>query len=203
MFGVEAGVALSKALSKYAGLTEVYLSYLNLEDEGAMAIARALKESAPSLEVLDIAGNDITAEAAPIVAACIAEKQHLTKLNLAENELKDEGAIQISKVLEEGHLQLKEVDMSINSIRRAGARVLARVVVQKPEFKFLNIDGNFISDEGIDEVKEMFEKFPDRLGSFDENDPEGGDDEEESGEGEGDEHELETKLEKLEVNKEE
>lgn len=203
MFGVEAGVALSKALSKYAGLTEVYLSYLNLEDEGAMAIARALKESAPSLEVLDMAGNDITAEAAPIVAACIAEKQHLTKLNLAENELKDEGAIQISKVLEESHLQLKEVDMSINSIRRAGARVLARVVVQKPEFKFLNIDGNFISDEGIDEVKEMFEKFPDRLGSFDENDPEGGDDEEESGEGEGDEHELETKLEKLEVNKEE
>lgn len=203
MFGVEAGVALSKTLSKYAGLTEVYLSYLNLEDEGAMAIARALKESAPSLEVLDMAGNDITAEAAPIVAACIAEKQHLTKLNLAENELKDEGAIQISKVLEEGHLQLKEVDMSINSIRRAGARVLARVVVQKPEFKLLNIDGNFISDEGIDEVKEMFEKFPDRLGSFDENDPEGGDDEEESGEGEGDEHELETKLEKLEVNKEE
>lgn len=203
MFGVEAGVALSKALSKYAGLTEVYLSYLNLEDEGAMAIARALKESAPSLEVLDMAGNDITAEAAPIVAACIAEKQHLTKLNLAENELKDEGAIQISKGLEEGHLQLKEVDMSINSIRRAGARVLARVVVQKPEFKLLNIDGNFISDEGIDEVKEMFEKFPDRLGSFDENDPEGGDDEEESGEGEGDEHELETKLEKLEVNKEE
>ncbi|KAJ6898848.1 hypothetical protein NC652_025381 [Populus alba x Populus x berolinensis] len=203
MFGVEAGVALSKALSKYAGLTEVYLSYLNLEDEGAMAIARALKESAASLEVLDMAGNDITAEAAPIVAACIAEKQHLTKLNLAENELKDEGAIQISKVLEEGHLQLKEVDMSINSIRRAGARVLARVVVQKPEFKLLNIDGNFISDEGVDEVKEMFEKFPDRLGSFDENDPEGGDDEEESGEGEGDEHELETKLEKLEVNKEE
>lgn len=203
MFGVEAGVALSKTLSKYAGLTEVYLSYLNLEDEGAMAIARALKESAPSLEVLDMAGNDITAEAAPIVAACIAEKQHLTKLNLAENELKDEGAIQISKVLEEGHLQLKEVDMSINSMRRAGARVLARVVVQKPEFKLLNIDGNFISDEGIDEVKEMFEKFPDRLGSFDENDPEGGDDEEESGEGEGDEHELETKLEKLEVNKEE
>ncbi|KAG5236532.1 RAN GTPase-activating protein [Salix suchowensis] len=178
MFGVEAGVALSKALSKYAGLTEVYLSYLNFEDE------------APSLEVLDMAGNDITAEAAPIVAACIAEKQHLTKLNLAENELKDEGTIQISKVLEEG-------------ISSWGSS-LGKVVVQKPEFKFLNIDGNSISDEGIDEVKEMFEKFPDKLGSFDENDPEGGDDEEEeSGEGLGDEPELETELEKLEVNKEE
>ncbi|KAL9401531.1 hypothetical protein Peur_005380 [Populus x canadensis] len=150
MFGKEAGVALSKALSKYAGLTEVYLSSLNLEDE---------------------------AEASPIVAACISEKQHLTKLNLAENELKDEG--------------------------RSGARVLAKVTVQKPEFKYLNINGNFISDEGIDEVNELFEKFPDRLGSFDENDPEGGGDEEESGEGEDDEHELERKLENLEANKDE
>ncbi|KAH8500377.1 hypothetical protein H0E87_015585 [Populus deltoides] len=203
MFGKEAGVALSKALSKYAGLTEVYLSYLNLEDEGAMSIASALKESAPSPEVLDMAGNDITAEAAPIVAACIAEKQHLTKLNLAENELKDEGTIQISKVLEESHLQLKEVDMSNNSLGRSGARVLAKVPVQKPEFKYLNINGNFISDEGIDEVNELFEKFPDRLGSVDENDPEGGGDEEESGEGEDDEHELERKLQNLEANKDE
>ncbi|KAL3582423.1 hypothetical protein D5086_016755 [Populus alba] len=146
MFGKDAGVALSKALSKYAGLREVYLSYLNLEDEGDMSIASALKESAPSPEVLDMAGNDITAEAAPIVAACIAEKQHLTKLNLAENELRD---------------------------------------------------------EGIDEVNELFEKFPDRLGSVDENDPEGGGDEEESGEGEDDEHELERKLENLEANKDE
>nr|TKR83650.1 hypothetical protein D5086_0000264210 [Populus alba] len=203
MFGKDAGVALSKALSKYAGLREVYLSYLNLEDEGDMSIASALKESAPSPEVLDMAGNDITAEAAPIVAACIAEKQHLTKLNLAENELRDEGTIQISKVLEESHLQLKEVDMSNNSLGRSGARVLAKVPVQKPEFKYLNINGNFISDEGIDEVNELFEKFPDRLGSVDENDPEGGGDEEESGEGEDDEHELERKLENLEANKDE
>ncbi|KAG6766095.1 hypothetical protein POTOM_030161 [Populus tomentosa] len=203
MFGKDAGVALSKALSKYAGLREVYLSYLNLEDEGDMSIASALKESAPSPEVLDMAGNDITAEAAPIVAACIAEKQHLTKLNLAENELRDEGTIQISKVLEESHLQLKEVDMSNNSLGRSGARVLAKVPVQKPEFKYLNINGNFISDEGIDEMNELFEKFQDRLGSVDENDPEGGGDEEESGEGEDDEHELERKLENLEANKDE
>lgn len=203
MFGVEAGVALSKALSKYVGLTEVYLSYLNLEDEGAIAIASALKESAMSLEVLDMAGNEVTAEAAPTIAACIAAKQNLTKLNLAENELKDEGTINISKALEEGHLQLKEVDMSTNSIGTAGARVLARAVVQKPVLKFLNINGNFISDEGIDELKEIFEKIPDVLGSFDENDPEGGDDDEEFGEGEGNEHELELKLKNIGVNEEE
>ncbi|KAA8527572.1 hypothetical protein F0562_034713 [Nyssa sinensis] len=163
MFGIEAGDVLSKALSTHENLTEVYLSYLNLEDEGAIAITNVLKESAPSLEVLEMAGNEITAKAASSLAACVAAKQLLTKLNLAENELGDEGAIQISKALEEGHVQLKEVDMSQNLIR-VGARLLAQAVVAKPEFKLLNINGNFISDEGIDELKDIFKKSPDVLG---------------------------------------
>ncbi|PPS13373.1 hypothetical protein GOBAR_AA07198 [Gossypium barbadense] len=166
MFGVGAGVALSKALSLFAGLTEVYLSYLNLEDDGAEALANALKESAPSLEVLDMAGNDITAKGTASLAACIASKQFLSKLNLAENELKDEGAILIGKSLGEGHGQLNEVDMSTNAIRRAGARLLAQVVVKIPGFKLLNINGNFISDEGIDEIKELFKSSPDMLGTI-------------------------------------
>ncbi|GKV19563.1 hypothetical protein SLEP1_g29804 [Rubroshorea leprosula] len=201
MFGAEAGVALSKALSKHADLVEIYLSYLNLEDEGAIAVVNGLKESAPLLEILEMAGNDITAEAAPALAACIASKQNLTKLILSENELKEEGSIQIGKALE-GLARLKEVDMSNNFIRRAGARMLAQVVIEKPGFKLLNINGNIISDEGIDEVKEMFKKFPEMLGPLDENDPEGGDDGEESegeGEGECDGDGLESKLEDLEV----
>ncbi|XP_010255957.1 PREDICTED: RAN GTPase-activating protein 2 [Nelumbo nucifera] len=209
MFGVDAGIALSKSLSRHVGLTEVYLSYLNLEDEGATALANALKESAPSLEVLEMAGNDITAEAAPSLAACIAAKQFLTKLNLAENELKDKGAIVIGKALEEGHGLLKEVDFSTNSIRRAGARLLAQAVVNKPEFKLLNINGNCISDEGIEEVREIFKKSPEMLGPLDENDEEGEENEEEEENDEdpkeeGDENgdELESKLKHLEVSEE-
>ncbi|XVF72409.1 hypothetical protein PTKIN_Ptkin12aG0119300 [Pterospermum kingtungense] len=205
MFGVEAGVALSKALSLFADLTEVYLSYLNLEDEGADALANSLKESAPSLEVLEIAGNDITAKGAASLSACIASKQFLTKINLSENELKDEGAILIGKALGEGHGQLIEVDMSTNASRRAGARVLAQAVVTKPGFKLLNINGNFISDEGIDEVKELFKSSPNMLGPLDENDPEGEDyedeeeeEEEENGENE---NELESKLKDLKIEK--
>lgn len=205
MLGVEVGVALSKALSNHADLKEVYLSYLNLENEGTVAIVNVLKESAPLLEVLEIAGNDITAEAAPALAACIESKKHLTKLILSENELKDEGAIQISKALE-GHVQLSEVDMSTNLIRRAGARLLVQTVVQKPGFKLLNINGNYISDEGIDEVKDIFKKSPEILGSLDENDPEGedddGDDDDASGDSEGGEEELESKLKNLEVDQE-
>ncbi|XP_065861154.1 RAN GTPase-activating protein 1 [Euphorbia lathyris] len=200
MFGVEAGVALSKSVHALVDLTEVYLSYLNLEDEGAEALANALKESAPSLEVLEMAGNDISEKGASFLAACIASKQFLSKLSLGENEMKDEGAILIAKAIESGHGQLLEVDMSTNSIRRAGARLLAQAVVLKPGFKLLNINGNFISDEGIDEVKDIFKNLPGVLGPLDENDPEGQDlDGEERDEDEDNEDELESKLKGLEI----
>lgn len=199
MFGIEGGVALADALSKHANLKEAYLSYLNLEDKGTVAIANAFKDSAPLLEVLELAGNDVTPAAAPALAACLAAKQHLLKLNLSENELKDEGTIQISESLE-GLAQLTELDMSTNAIRRAGARVLGHLVVNKPGFQLLNINGNFISDEGIDDVKEIFKNSPEMLGPLDENDPEGGDDEKDSEEEDnGDETELESKLKNLDV----
>nr|CCG20353.1 Ran GTPase activating protein 2 [Solanum tarijense] len=208
MFGPEVGLVLCKALSKHENLTEIYLSYLNLEDEGAIAIANALKDSAPSVAVLEMAGNDITAEAASAIASCIAAKQLLAKLSLGENELKDEGAIQIAKALE-GHSHLIEVDMSSNALRRAGARVLAQTVLHKDEFKLLNVNGNFISEEGVDELKEIFKKSPEMLASLEDNDPEGEDEddeedeERESGdEGKDVEDELESKLKNLDVKQE-
>nr|CCG20246.1 Ran GTPase activating protein 2 [Solanum tuberosum subsp. andigenum] len=208
MFGPEVGLVLCKALSNHENLTEIYLSYLNLEDEGAIAMANALKDSAPSLAVLEMAGNDITAEAASAIASCIAAKQLLAKLSLGENELKDEGAIQIAKALE-GHIHLIEVDMSSNALRRAGARVLAQTVLHKDEFKLLNVNGNFISEEGVDELKEIFKKSPEMLASLEDNDPEGEDEddeedeERESGdEGKDVEDELESKLKNLDVKQE-
>ncbi|KZV37964.1 RAN GTPase-activating protein 2 [Dorcoceras hygrometricum] len=175
MFGVEVGIKLSEAVRNKENLIEIYLSYLNLEDDGAIALANALEVAAPSLEVLEMAGNDISAKAAQSIAACIASKKAIVKLNLSENNLKDDGAILISKAFGEEHDKLKEVDLSQNSLRRAAARTLAQDLADKPGFKLLNINGNFISEEGIDELKDMFQKHPDRLGPLDENDPDGED----------------------------
>ncbi|XP_074578786.1 LOW QUALITY PROTEIN: RAN GTPase-activating protein 2-like [Curcuma longa] len=203
IFGVDAGIALSKALEKLVHVTEIYLSYLNLEDEGAIAIANALNNFAPSLQVLDIGGNEITLKAASALADCITAKKSLRKLILSENELKDQGAIVIGKALEDDHVQLEELDMSSNMIRRAGARCLAQAVSNKPDFKLLNINGNFIPDEGIDEVREILKnaKSEDVLGPLDDNDPEGEEeeDEEEDGDVEEDQGELESKLHHLKV----
>ncbi|KAK9055777.1 hypothetical protein SSX86_026862 [Deinandra increscens subsp. villosa] len=203
MFGVEAGIALSKTVPLFTNLTEIYLSYLNLENEGTLPLVNALKDSAPSLEVLEMAGNDITAEAASALADLIsAKKESLVKLGLSENELKDDGAIVIAKALKEDFPRLTEVDLSTNEIRRAGARVLAQAVVDKPGFKLLNINGNFISDEGVEDVKEIFKSSPDLLGPLDENDPEGEQYNDEDADEDGDGDELGSKLKELEIQQE-
>lgn len=211
MFGKGGGVAVSRVISGHIGLTEVYLSYLNFEDKGAIAIANSLKDAAPSLSVLEIAGNEITPKAAPAFAECLAVKSLLTKFVASENELKDEGSVIICKALLEGHDHLKELDLSTNGITGIGAKAAAETVANKTDFNLLNIDGNCISEEGIETVKNVLRKGTKGvsvLGSLEENNEEGeGDDEENEGESEnGDEEEssdndtlLEERLQNLKV----
>ncbi|KAH9314646.1 hypothetical protein KI387_023273, partial [Taxus chinensis] len=183
MFGTTGGVAVSRAISGHLDLTEVYLSYLNFEDEGAIAIANSLKEGAPSLRVLEIAGNDITSKAAPALAECLTVKKLLTKFDASENELKDEGSIIICKALLEGHDHLKELNLSTNAITGIGAKAAAEAVANKPDFNVLNIDANFMSEEGIETVKDVLRKGAKGvsvLGSLEDNDEEGGGDDDES-----------------------
>ncbi|KAI3742742.1 hypothetical protein L1987_60436 [Smallanthus sonchifolius] len=180
MFGPKPGVALNHTLSTHLNLTEIYLSYLNLENEGTIAIADALKESISTLEIIEMAGNNITSEAANALAKCIISKKHsLTRINLSENEIKDAGAIVIGKALEDAFERLCVVDLSSNGIRRDGAMALAKAVV------------------GVEVVREIFKNFPRMLGPLDENDPR----EDEDG---GDKFdELESKLKELEMKQKE
>ncbi|CAN6355195.1 unnamed protein product [Urochloa humidicola] len=208
LFGVDAGIALSKTLPKLPDLVELYLSDLNLENKGTVAIVNALKLSAPQLQVIELAGNEINAKAAPAFAEFLTAMQSLKKLTLAENELKDDGAVIIAQSLEDGHTDLKELDVSTNMLQRVGARCFARAVANKPGFVHLNINGNFISDEGVDEVKDMLKAGKnslDVLGSLDENDPEGDPDDDveeeddEDAKDDDDEDGLDSKLQKVKV----
>lgn len=190
MFGKKCGVALSKALSGHLGLTEAYLSYLGFQDKGTIALANSLKEGAPSLKVLEMAGNEFTAKAAPALAECLGLKKMLTKLVLSENDLKDEGTVVICGALVEGHEHLKELDLSSNFISAEGAKVAAESVINKPDFDLLNIDGNCISEEGIVVVKDVLRrsvKGVSVLGSLEDNDAEGEGDDYEGEDGDGDE----------------
>ncbi|KAL8548331.1 hypothetical protein ACS0TY_007599 [Phlomoides rotata] len=142
----DSALGLSKALTAFSGLTEIYLSHTFWNNEGCIEIVNALMESAPYLQVLDMAGNRISAEAAPALVSCIASKKCLAKLNLGENSLMDEGAIIIAKELgkPETHDELCEVDLHKNMIGRDGGSAIAMAVFKKPRLKVLNITHNHI-----------------------------------------------------------
>ncbi|MFS7909268.1 putative WPP domain, leucine-rich repeat domain superfamily, WPP domain superfamily [Helianthus anomalus] len=145
------------------------------DGDGGSAVQLYAKQSSTAeaasgkfLEVVELA------EAASGLAEFIvARKESLVKIPLAGNKLKNKDAIIIAKALEEDFPRLTEVDLSFNMIRRAGAKVLSQAVVSKPGFKMLNINGNYISDEGVEDVKEIFKNSPDLLGPLDGNNPEG------------------------------
>ncbi|KAM0053683.1 putative WPP domain, leucine-rich repeat domain superfamily, WPP domain superfamily [Helianthus debilis subsp. tardiflorus] len=162
--GVKAGIALSKTVSLLTNLTEIYLGYLRLGNEGSLALVNALKDSAKFLEVVELAGNYITAEAASGLAEfIIARKESLVKILLSVNELEDEGVITIAKALEEEDFpRLTEVDLSYNMIRRAGARVLAEFIVARKELLVkIPLAGNQLKDkDAIIIAKALEEDFP-------------------------------------------
>lgn len=171
-FGQGVAMALTKPLKQHMDLKELYLSYVGFEDDGAEAVLNALQECAPGLQVLDLAGNDITCKLAKKLADCIALKSHLIKLNLSENELEDSGVSTVCKSLINGNEALLELDLSETGIGRVGAITAARAVSKKSNFRLLNINGNHIPQSGIQLVREILESTlngPSVLGPLDDN----------------------------------
>ncbi|KAL8259129.1 hypothetical protein R6Q59_027082 [Mikania micrantha] len=112
----------------------------------------------------------------------VSKKHSLTKINLSENELKDQGAITIGKALEDDFQWLCIVDLSANGIETDGGMSLAKAVADKPVFRLLNINGNLLSYKGIEGVREIFKIFPRKIGPLDDNDPHDKDDDDKSDE---------------------
>lgn len=178
-FGEEVAIPLSRPLKHHMGLTEIFFSYIGLEDKGTKVLLEALKVGAPGLQVLDLAGNDITRKSANLLADCISTKTHLTKLNLSENELLDRGVVTVCNALLKDHDSLLELDLCETEIGRIGACAAAKAVVEKPDFRLLKINGNHISEFGVEAVKAVLQKArfgTSVLGPLDENEDEGEDD---------------------------
>jgi Ran GTPase-activating protein 1 len=175
MYGPDGGAAVGLTLRSHSLLTEVYLSDLGLEDEGALAVVKALTEEASKVTILELGGNEITEKVAPALAACIRSMRHLKRLNLMENELKDKGAVIVSNAIKDGLDNLRELDLSVNEIGHVGAVAAAQAVANKVDFKSLNLNGNQISDQGIEALQDVLAKSTAGaavLGPLDENEAE-------------------------------
>ncbi|GJW31643.1 Ran GTPase-activating protein 1 [Tanacetum coccineum] len=175
-------------------------------DEGAIAISQIVKESR-MLEDFLCSSTRVGSEGGLALAEALGTCNNMKKLDLRDNMFGVEAGIALSQSIPV-FVNLTEIYLSYLNLEdedKAGARVLSQAVVGKPGFKLLNINGNFLSDEGVDNVKEIFKNFPSILGPMDEIDPEGEDydDEEEEEDDDDTEDELESNLKDLEIKQDE
>ncbi|KAG0534936.1 hypothetical protein BDA96_04G322700 [Sorghum bicolor] len=188
MTGDEGAMYIAEMVKHSPNVESFRCSATRIGSDGGVALSEALG-TCTCLKKLDLRDNLFGVDAGLALSKTLPKLPDLVelmpKLTLAENELKDDGVVIIAKSLEDGHTDLKELDVSTNMLQRVGARCFARAVANKPAFVQLNINGNFISDEGIDEVREILKAGKnslDVLGSLDENEPDGEPDDEEEDE---------------------
>ncbi|KAL0024197.1 hypothetical protein WJX77_006533 [Trebouxia sp. C0004] len=172
--------SLAAMLRGQPHLRALNLNDTSLEDAGVSTIAQALANSAPELEELELALNEVTPAGAKELAAALAGKSRLQKLNLRENELEDRGVILLCGPIQ-SLPSLRVLDLAQNQVRRAGALAVTKAVADKQQLEMLDLDANEIPDSAIDDIKAILKKAgkASALGSLEENDPDAADDDEE------------------------
>jgi hypothetical protein len=151
-------------------LTELRLSFNHIGDEGAKAIAEALKVNAEALKVnavlynlelvdnavlttLHLNENKIGAEGAKAIAEALKVNAVVTTLSLYYNQIGDEGAKAIAESLKVNAV-LTTLDLYRNNIGPEGAKAIAEVLKVNAVLTFLQLGWNGIGDEGAKAIAE-------------------------------------------------
>ena len=177
----DTGVALARALPSHAGLCTLLLNECSLGDKGVFAVAEALWRSAPKLQVLGLCCNDLTPAVAPALAQCLHAKSTLRSVALAENELGSKAVAHIAAGLAASANPLTSLNFDQTEIKRAGALALAQCAASKKGFVSLQINGNAFTQADIDDIQSVLQEgglADDVLGSLEDNDEDGAEEEE-------------------------
>jgi Ran GTPase-activating protein (RanGAP) involved in mRNA processing and transport len=136
--------ALSLVLLKTQDLRELHLGFFGYDDKALEALAEGLA-GLPSLRVLDLNDNCLRNPRALLSRAKFFED--LRELHLGSNELNDEGAATVAKLLSDS--KVETFDLEENAIGDVGALVLSVALKTAKELKTLKLSGNPIESTGI------------------------------------------------------
>jgi Ran GTPase-activating protein 1 len=181
-FGAAGAASLAAALRSMRRIEELVLRDTALCDGGVAAVCGALVEGAGRrLQVLDLSGNEMTADGARALRKCLQGCPVLRVLMVEDNELGSAGARQIARALHPViHADLATIVAASSEVGTSGALALARAAVQLPGLASINLNGNTISADALEDIQAL---LSDKLDSLSENDAD--EDEEEGDDGGG------------------
>jgi len=179
----EGAEALVKVLPKHPNLQFLNLEATALGPEMGGTLLMAVAKGCPKLEVLHVSSNDFEREGAEGVANAIAEMKNLKVLTIGDNILGDYGFTQVCVALSQSNAPLVRLDASCNELQKSGAIAAAQLAASKPRFEHLNLDGNMIPEDTVEEIRAILSAagIEHALAPMEDNDPEGEADDEEGG----------------------
>ena len=130
-----------------SSLTEVDLSYTEVEDVGAAVISVVLEKNS-SLTDLDFSFNGVNSDGASSLSRALTKNSSLTALNLGGNKfIADTGAYSLSQALKANSF-LTSLHLEGDSIGDAGASFLSEALTANSSLTSLDLRDNSIGDAG-------------------------------------------------------
>ncbi|KAK4527365.1 hypothetical protein GAYE_SCF39G5287 [Galdieria yellowstonensis] len=173
---------LGRIFPLISNLETLILRDTSLGDKGARTILQCLERSEIRLKVLDISCNELTEETCKILAKLMEKQTSLERLLMEENEIGSKGVVMLAKALSSGaHSHLVELNFAENSIGVVGAKALFSVFVKLESLKSVNLSGNWIKHDVIEQLEDRLVELNKRdlTVSFSDNESEEEEEEEE------------------------
>ena len=140
------GVRLMSGSLQWCCISVLILSHNKIGDDGARAIAHALR-GCEVLSVLDLSGNGIQDAGTEALSDALRSCK-LQRLSLASNCIGPSGALAVAGVLKHVYKSLGTLDLSCNRLGDVGAVCLAGGLKHCSCLKHLHLNCNFVGDDG-------------------------------------------------------
>ena len=137
-------------------ISELFITYGNITERGATALAEMLKENR-MLQQLNVSNNSIGDGGATALAEMLKENRTLQQLSVSDNSIGDGGATALAEMLKENRT-LQQLYVSNNSIGDGGATALAEMLKENRTLQQLDVSRNSIGDGGATALAEMLKE---------------------------------------------
>ncbi|XP_009075278.1 PREDICTED: ran GTPase-activating protein 1 [Acanthisitta chloris] len=190
----DGATALAEAFGIIGTLEEVHMPQNGINHPGITALAQAFAIN-PLLKVINLNDNTFTEKGAVAMAETLKALRQIEVINFGDCLVRSKGAVAIADAVKEGLNKLKELNLSFCEIKRDAALTVAEAIEDKAELEKLDLNGNYLGEEGCEQLQEILESFNMAavLGSLSDDDEDDDDDEEEEDEEEEEEEQQQLK----------
>ncbi|XP_058453252.1 ran GTPase-activating protein [Malaya genurostris] len=182
--------ALAEVFGKVQSLEHVEMPQNGIYHPGITALSEAFKQN-KNLKILNLNDNTIGPKGAEALADAISDLQCLKEINFGDCLLKTKGAMHLAEALQELHTEIEVLNLGFNEIGPEGGYSVVNAMYNKKNINSLIMDGNQFGHDCREQMKETLEEYGrlQALGSLDEDDSEGEEDDEEDADEEQEEEE--------------